>query len=316
MHHFKYIKTSFNQYLLENVTHPNFSDALKDVESTTNALEYCIDNSIIKKADLKSIANQFDEVKDPNINGFNKQIGKGWKNATKEQISRLQYSYWISVCTERAIAEAYHKAKADGSNPELVKAVEQLLGAKESKAIPLPTEVKSKAITEPTKQERVAAPLNDNFFKWFGKSKASKNNKPIILFHGTKTNFDIFKPSKSIGNQGETDQLEGMYFTDNKEAASFFALNYDDRFIKSVYLSLQNPYIVESNNELKSKLGITKLADANKKLKELGYDGIIMKNGFYAKGGPFTLYLAFYPNQIKSINNDGTWDINDNNINS
>ena len=36
--------------------------------------------------------------------------------------------------SEKAIAEAYHKAKADGSNPELVKAVEELLGK------PTPTE--------------------------------------------------------------------------------------------------------------------------------------------------------------------------------
>jgi len=34
--------------------------------------------------------------------------------------------------------------------------------------------------------------------------------------------FDVFRPSKSDGNQGETDQIEGMYFTDNKDAASFF----------------------------------------------------------------------------------------------
>ena len=65
---------------------------------------------------------------------------------------------------------------------------------------------------------------------------------------------------------------------------------------------------------MKNELDITKLGDANKMLKKKGYDGLIIKRGFYAKGGPFKLYLAFYPNQIKSIRNDGTWDAGDDNI--
>ncbi len=156
--------------------------------------------------------------------------------------------------------------------------------------------------------------LNDNFWKWFSDSKVKDDDKPLIVYHGTKTMFDIFKPSKSIGNQGETDQIEGMYFTTNKDAASFFSISDDDMYIKSVYLSIKNPYYIESNNELKKQLGISKLADVNETLKDLGYDGLIMERGFYAKGGPYTLYLAFYPNQIKSVKNDGSWDIDDNNI--
>jgi predicted transcriptional regulator len=105
-----------------------------------------------------------------------------------------------------------------------------------------------------------------------------------------------------------------MYFTDNRDAASFFSIGDDDKYIKPVFLSLKKPYITDGNNEIKSELGITKLSDVNKTLKQMGYDGLIMKRGFYAKGGPFVLYLAFYPNQIKSINNDGSWDFNDNNI--
>ena len=98
------------------------------VEETTKALEESIDTKKIKKADLKYIAEQFDEVKNPEKNGFNNTIGEGWKNATKEQIKSLQEGYWKNVNTEKAIAEAYHKAKEDGSNPELVKAVEDLIG--------------------------------------------------------------------------------------------------------------------------------------------------------------------------------------------
>jgi ribosomal protein S18 acetylase RimI-like enzyme len=53
------------------------------------------------------------------------------------------------------ISEAYHKAKADGSNPELVKSVEKLLGKEEPK-----TETK-----QPTKEAQVAKGLADTLRK-------------------------------------------------------------------------------------------------------------------------------------------------------
>lgn len=156
--------------------------------------------------------------------------------------------------------------------------------------------------------------INDNFWNWFGSSKVKSGSNPLVVYHGTRSNFDVFKPSKSIGNQGESDQIEGMYFSDNRDGASFFSLTDDDRYLKSVFLSLKNPYIVTDNNTLKKELEIEILADVNEILKSMGYDGLIMEKGFYAKGGPFRLFLAFYPNQIKSIENDGTWDVGDNNI--
>lgn len=157
--------------------------------------------------------------------------------------------------------------------------------------------------------------LNDKFWKWFGGSKVVYGSgNPLVVYHGSSTTFDIFKPSKSIGNQGESDQIEGMYFTDNKDGASFFSLTDDDRYLRSMFLSLKNPYMVIDNNTLKKELNVEKFSEVNKILKTLGYDGLIMERGFYANGGPYKLFLAFYPNQIKSIDNDGTWDINDNNI--
>jgi len=84
--------------------------------------------------------------------------------------------------------------------------------------------------------------------------------------------------------------------------------------MKTVFLSIKNPYFVEGNNILKKELNITKLSEVTEKLKSLGYDGLIMESGFYAKGGPFKLILAFYPNQIKSVENNGSWDMNDDNI--
>jgi len=42
-----------------------------------------------------------------------------------------------------------------------------------------------------------------------------------------------------------------------------------------------------------------------------GYDGFIYDNAFEGSGKS---YIAFNSNQIKSVDNDGTWDLDDDNI--
>jgi len=159
---------------------------------------------------------------------------------------------------------------------------------------------------------------SDKFKRWFKNSKLVDNNgNPLIVYHGTRSVFDIFKPSGKIGNQGEKDQIEGMYFTDSIDGASFFSANKNDpRYFKSVYLSIQNPYISENLNDLKNDLGLDYLGDVSDELKKQGYDGVIVKRGFYAFGGPHKKIIAFYPNQIKSATeNTGKFSKLDNRIN-
>ncbi len=155
---------------------------------------------------------------------------------------------------------------------------------------------------------------DDLFSKWFGDSKVVQNDEPLVCYHGTRSVFTKFKASKSVGNQGETDQIEGMYFTDNADGASFYSLSDDDKYLMPVYLSIKNPYIVDNYKTLRADLGVEKLSDVNRTLKKLGYDGIIMESGFYSSGGPYRLFLTFEPNQIKSVNNDGSWDVDDDDI--
>ena len=72
-----------------------------------------------------------------------------------------------------------------------------------------------------------------NFWEWFGDSKVVDiDGRPLVVYHGSSTSFDVFRPSKSVGNQGETDQIEGMYFTDNREGASFFSLIDHPKYLK------------------------------------------------------------------------------------
>lgn len=85
--------------------------ALKDVESTTNAL---------KEVDLKNSNIPLPQLE---IDGYKRKASENYK--LNDAVS---------------IAEAYHIAKADGTNPELVKAVEDLLvKPKETKTEVTPT---------------------------------------------------------------------------------------------------------------------------------------------------------------------------------
>ena len=51
---------------------------------------------------------------------------------------------------------------------------------------------------------------------------------------------------------------------------------------------------------------IRELSNIIEKTSGIKYDGVISP--------VFREYVAFYPNQIKSINNDGTWDSSDDNV--
>src|SRR5690606_22156381 len=70
-----------------------------------------------------------------------RELGKN--DFTVSELTKINeaISFLEGLLTEEQLSEAYHKAKADGSNPELVRAVEELLGekAKETKGF-VPTE--------------------------------------------------------------------------------------------------------------------------------------------------------------------------------
>jgi GGDEF domain-containing protein len=155
------------------------------------------------------------------------------------------------------------------------------------------------------------------FKKWFADSKVvDKDGKPLVVYHGTKANFETFKASKKIGNQGENDQLEGMYFTDSKDGASFYSQDETDpRFLKETFLSIKNPYKARTYKQMWDELGTSSNSEASRIIKNRGYDGIIIEKGFYSNGGPYKLYLTFEPNQIKSaIGNNGDFDGNNDDI--
>lgn len=101
-------------------------EALKDVESTANALEK---NNIY--GEISKHFNDYDKLQSQT------QIGEVSKKYPEGKPASVFYS------------ERYHKAKAEGTNPELVKAVEELLGKSEAPKAE-PTEVKAEKKKEYT----------------------------------------------------------------------------------------------------------------------------------------------------------------------
>lgn len=165
--------------------------------------------------------------------------------------------------------------------------------------------------------------LNSNFWKWFGNSKmVDKDGNPIVCYHGsTDDELNIFD-EKSF-------RYNGIYLTRKINYAKFFGSN-----LLSLYVSIKKPYIIdmeETNFSTKGGFIIDdKLFPSYRDmtmeeinyLKLKGYDGIIVnvpKNVVLTPYGEEEIYngfeiVVFNPNNVKSINNDGSWDLNDDNI--
>ena len=152
------------------------------------------------------------------------------------------------------------------------------------------------------------------FKKWFGDSKVvDENGKPLIVYHGTNSDFDTFDidyPTFAAGN------FKGAYFVDNIKEAK----DYGNK-IKAVYVKIENPLVGNPYEEYAKAKGLDyeenffniKKAEVEDWIKESGFDGIIRP-----KGSQYNLdgaeIIPFEPEQIKSVDNRGTFDENNPNI--
>jgi len=157
------------------------------------------------------------------------------------------------------------------------------------------------------------APTSDAFKKWFGKSKVvDSGGEPLVVYHGTMSAFDTFDPQHTGKN---TWQKVGFSFSSDLRTAATYG-----NVILPVYLSLQNPLVIDAKGNYWRHLGEHGTADtAGVVAKEKGYDGIIVRNVGDANAGHWpetaTTYVAFYPTQIKSAKgNAGTFSSDDPNI--
>lgn len=174
---------------------------------------------------------------------------------------------------------------------------------------------------------------SDNFLKWFGEwtgnltdgqgnkinfgqvSKAvDENGEPLVLWHGTENIFDVFEVDET-GKRGahRVHDRHSFFFTDTKEKA----FKYRRAETMPVYLKMDNPgessvYDGKFNtlNEYTER--------ENEIIRDPQYDSAIFVR--YDKEGdrrgmvPTKQWVVKDPNQIKSVDNFGTFSKNSDNI--
>lgn len=152
-----------------------------------------------------------------------------------------------------------------------------------------------------------------NFWRWFGGSKVvDKDGKPLVVYHGTESDFDSFDQNKV-----KTTKLgSGFYFAKDPETANLYA-GFSGSNVVPVYLRMERPLIASSVEEARQILedngqymnidefSGTHAADMAAVLAKAGFDGI-MYDG---------VMVVQNPTQIKSaIGNRGTFNGSDPNI--
>jgi len=188
-----------------------------------------------------------------------------------------------------------------------------------------------------------------NFKKWFGDSKVVDDaGEPLTVYHSTLKDFDKFKTTtdRSLGahfgsEEAANNRIES--FINRHEENKGITLADKPSQIMPVNLSLKNPfrmddmiswqpeevadrinyYISERNldmpyikpkhiiDENKNAVKIYNNDEIVSALKKGGYDGIVYENTIEGGGDSF---IAFEPEQIKSIHNRGTYNPKDANI--
>lgn len=192
-----------------------------------------------------------------------------------------------------------------------------------------------------------------NFYKWFGDSKVvDEQGRPLVVYHGSKSVFDTFDNTVNQTKERQMGADLGYFFTDSEyvankfrtkeqqlEEAGYYIENtvrepvteekYDaqGRYLGSVhytkatlppyknfglykvYLKAEN--IVEYQGE---SLGVWDVREsALKSAKASGKDGMIIYKADTG-GGIANEYIVFEPNQIKSVDNRGTYSADTGNI--
>lgn len=171
-------------------------------------------------------------------------------------------------------------------------------------------------------------PFNDAFWRWFGDSKIVKGGKPLMVYHGTTENFDVFEKAKRGSATLAKDAKGAFFFTDSPDVAADFAgylyvspdgehivqQFFSGANIMPVYLRVKNPAIWDFHGGGYTDAAIS---EAIKDAKRNGHDGVIFTNLCdlsISTVGPCkvsNVIAVFSPTQIKSVNNQGTWDGND-----
>ncbi len=154
------------------------------------------------------------------------------------------------------------------------------------------------------------------FRNWFRKSKLiNPDGTPQVLYHGTTDSFDHFDlnhPNRYDSGFAGT----GVYLTPNEGLAKIYTMNKSirakgEKTIMKLYARLQNPKIENIDIKPDMMRGGRAKADAYRdKLITEGFDGVILVNDV----GEIVEVVIFDVNGVKSVDNNGNWSNEINNI--
>lgn len=175
----------------------------------------------------------------------------------------------------------------------------------------------------------------ENFRNWFRNSKiVDANGKPLIVYHGTAEQFEVFRKQKANDKLGRSMGLglgkDKFYLTTERAAGEAFARSAEslgrgkNPQVMELYVSIQNPIM---QSEYESRLAQKYLQYENSDPRQPGYDyrardraiaaldREIKAEGYDGIWDQDSGQIAvFEPTQIKSIYNGGEWSPNDPNI--
>lgn len=173
-----------------------------------------------------------------------------------------------------------------------------------------------------------------NFYKWFGDSKVvDEQGRPLVVYHGTNAEFSVFDKSKQ---KDSSYYGKGFYFTNWSDVSTYGKIK------MPLHLNIKNPLIIKEGDVSSLKavedvIGVhPDMPDEQKEwdfegwakytlgyrsdiegniesvLSSKGYDGVVILDT--ENDGQRNKYIAFNPNQIKSVENRGSFSPESDNI--
>jgi hypothetical protein len=262
------------------------------------------------------------------------------------------------------VAELVSEIKGS-SNIKFSKKTDQAFDGKETPKTPIGD---TKTVTVDGKERTVfnsnGKPIHPtvegvrNFWRWFGdsesvdnpatdsKSFSEKDNQPLVLYHGTASDFDSFKVgadgtnSNALGSWGV--KRAAMFFTQDPNTAANFASQgrRSGGSVMPVYVSVSKPIDLRDGFDDDAISSLSKQGidegwmyrlraddiwgifddsdngfDTVEAMKAAGYDGAIITEVDPDTGASSDAWVAFSPNQIKSATgNYGSFDPSSPNI--
>ena len=182
------------------------------------------------------------------------------------------------------------------------------------------------------------------FKEWFGdwendpanasKVVNEKTGEPLVVYHGTAGDFEIFDKSRS-NSKSNTGVPEGVFFfTDNPEVASSYTVKYEGDFgtsylngsnVMPLFLNIRKPLKVSAKGanwnsilykgEEHTTNTLTETARRNGKNDGVQINRVKDRGRGSVKAKHATSFAVFNPNQIKSATgNSGAFDAGDDSI--